>query len=148
MYKKIVEKLIRKKITISIAESCTGGMLSQNITSISGASKIFTFGIVAYSDKSKIKYLNVPHKIIKNYGSVSKECCLSMLTNLAKVSNTKISVAITGIAGPNGGTKHKPVGLVFIGIKKNRKKIIKKYFFKNKNRESVKKSFELIDRFI
>ena len=151
--KQIIFKLESKKINLSIAESCTGGMLAERITSVSGASKVFNFGIVTYSNDSKINHLKVPSKIIKKFGSVSKECCLSMVTNLAKISKTKLNIAITGIAGPKGGTKKKPVGLVYIGIKKNNKTRINKYFFKNKNREyirknSVKKSLELIQEFI
>ena len=151
--KQIIFKLESKKINLSIAESCTGGMLAERITSVSGASKVFNFGLVAYSNDSKINHLKVPSKIIKKFGSVSKECCLSMVTNLAKISKTKLNIAITGIAGPKGGTKKKPVGLIYIGIKKNNKTRINKYFFKNKNREyirknSVKKSLELIQEFI
>jgi nicotinamide-nucleotide amidase len=149
----IISKLRKKKLDLSIAESCTGGMLSQSITSVSGASKVFTFGIVTYSDQSKIKYLKIPNRIIKKYGSVSEECCRYMVKNLAKISKTKMSLAITGIAGPDGGTENKPVGLVFIGIKKNKKIKINEHLFKNKNRESirknsVKKSLELIEKFI
>ena len=149
----IIFKLKNKKLTLSVAESCTGGMLSQYITSISGASEVFTFGIVTYSNRSKIKYLKVPYSLIKKYGAVSEECCYSMLKGLEKISKTKINLAITGIAGPKGGTKQKPVGLVYIGIKKNKKLIINRYLFKNKNRESirknsVKKSLELINKII
>ena len=149
----VISKLIRNKISISVAESCTGGMLAQNLTSVSGVSKIFTFGIVTYSNKSKNKYLNVPFKIIRKYGSVSEECCKSMVSNLAKISKTKLSIAITGVAGPKGGTTEKPVGLVFIGIKINKKIKIEKYFFKSQNREtirrnSVNKSLDLIAKFI
>jgi nicotinamide-nucleotide amidase len=156
MYKKIkliISKLKKKKINLSIAESCTGGMLAQQITSVSGASKIFSFSIVTYSDKSKIKYLKVPHKIIKKNGSVSQECCRAMVTNLAKISKTKLNLAITGIAGPSGGSKNKPVGLVYIGIKREKKIKIKKFLFVNQNRndirkKSVNKSLELIKEFI
>ena len=156
MYKKIKQiifKLKSKKINLSVAESCTGGMLAKSITSISGASKVFNFGIITYSNQSKIKYLKVSNKIIKRYGSVSKECCLSMVTNLTKISKSKLNLAITGIAGPDGGNKKKPVGLVYIGIKKNNKTKINKYLFKNKNRNyirknSVKKSLDLIEEFI
>ena len=128
-------------------------MLAQQITSVSGASKIFSFGIVTYSDKSKIKYLKVPHKIIKKNGSVSQECCRAMVTNLAKISKTKLNLAITGIAGPSGGSKNKPVGLVYIGIKREKKIKIKKFLFVNQNRnnirkKSVNKSLELIKEFI
>ena len=149
----IVNLLKNKKITLSVAESCTGGMLAQTITSVNGASKIFKFGIITYSNQSKIRYLKVPLKIIKKHGSVSKQCCYSMVNNLSIISKTKLNVAITGIAGPKGATKLKPVGLVYIGIKKNNRTEIKKYLFKNKSREivrinSVKKSLQLIKDFI
>ena len=150
---KVVQKLIKKKLKISFAESCTGGLLSSSITSISGSSKIFNFGLITYSNKAKTNILKVPKKIIDKYGSVSKECCLSMVKNLSKISKANISVSITGIAGPNGGTKLKPVGLVYIGVKKGNKIIIKKNLFKNKNRISIQKitvntSLNLIDKII
>ena len=137
---KLVKKLIQKKLKISFAESCTGGMLSSAITSISGSSKVFNLGLITYSNKVKIDILKVPKKIINKYGAVSSECCLSMVKNLSKISKASISVSITGIAGPNGGTKLKPVGLVYIGIKKGNKIIIKKNLFKNKNRISIQKA--------
>ena len=118
---KLVKKLIKKKLKVSFAESCTGGMLSSTITSISGSSKIFNLGLITYSDIAKMNILKVPKKIIAKHGAVSKECCLSMVNNLSKISKANISVSITGIAGPNGGTKLKPVGLVYIGIKKELK---------------------------
>ena len=118
---KLVKKLIQKKLRISFAESCTGGMLSSAIISISGSSKVFNLGLVTYSNKAKIDILKVPKKIISKYGAVSKECCLSMVKNLSKINKTNISISITGIAGPSGGTKLKPVGLVYIGIKKGNK---------------------------
>ena len=136
---KVVEKLIKKKLKVSFAESCTGGLLSSSITSISGSSKVFNLGIITYSNKAKVDILKVPNKIIKKYGAVSDECCLSMVENLSKISKANISISITGIAGPNGGTKLKPVGLVYIGIKKGNKIIIKKNLFKNKNRISIQK---------
>ena len=150
--KKIINLLKNRKITLSIAESCTGGMLCQVVTNINGASKVFRFGVITYSNQSKIKYLNVPLKIINKYGAVSRECCVSMVNNLSKISKTKLSLAITGIAGPKGGSKLKPVGLVYIGIKKGNKTIVNEYLFKNKNREkvrinSVEKSLELIKNF-
>ena len=135
----IVKKLIKKKIKISIAESCTGGLLSSTITSASGSSKVFSLGLVAYSNMSKIKILKIPKKIIKKYGSVSKEVCLAMVKNINKIGKTNISVSITGIAGPSGGTKTKPVGLVYIGIKKSRKIKVVKYLFKNKGRTNIQK---------
>jgi len=137
---KIVNLLRKKKLKISFAESCTGGLLSSTITSISGSSKIFTLGIVVYSNQSKISTLKVPKKIIKKYGAVSYETCLSMVKNLNKISKTNISISITGIAGPRGGTKNKPVGLVFIGIKKGNKTLVIKHLFKNKKRISLQKA--------
>ena len=136
---KIVNILIKKKLKISFAESCTGGLLSSSITSISGSSKIFTIGLVTYSNQSKISLLKVPKKIISKHGAVSYQACLSMVKNLNKISKTNISVSITGIAGPKGGTKKKPVGLVFIGIKKGNKTLVKKYLFKNKKRSSIQR---------
>ena len=137
---KLVKKLIQKKLTVSFAESCTGGMLSSTITSISGSSKIFNLGVVTYSNKAKIDILKVPKKIIIKYGAVSNECCLSMVKKISKISKANISVSITGVAGPNGGTKLKPVGLVYIGIKKGNKIIVQKSLFKNKNRISIQKA--------
>jgi len=138
--KKLVQLLKKKKLKVSFAESCTGGLLSSTITSISGSSEIFTLGLVTYSNQSKINTLNVPKKIIIKHGAVSFETCLSMVKNLNRISKTNISVSITGIAGPKGGTKQKPVGLVFIGIKKGSKTLVKKYLFKNKKRSSIQRS--------
>ena len=136
---KLVKKLIKKKLKVSFVESCTGGLLSSSITSVSGSSKIFDLGLITYSNKAKVNILKVPNKVIKKFGSVSEECCLSMVKNLSKISKANISISITGIAGPNGGTKLKPVGLVYIGIKKGNKIIIKKNLFKIKNRISIQK---------
>jgi len=151
--KKIVYLLIKKRIKISFAESCTGGLLSSVITSISGSSKVFTLGLVTYSNQSKINILGVPKKTIMNHGAVSYETCLSMVKNLNKISKTNISISITGVSGPSGGTKLKPVGLVYIGIKKGNKTLIKKYLFKNKKRNliqnaTVNKALNLILSFI
>ena len=137
---KLVKDLIQKKLKISFAESCTGGMLSSTITSISGSSKVFNLGLITYSNKTKVDILKVPKKIINKYGAVSNECCLSMVKNLSRISKANISVSITGIAGPTGGTKLKPVGLVYIGIKKGNKIIIKENLFKDKNRISIQKA--------
>ena len=137
---KIVKLLTKKKLTVSFAESCTGGLLSSSITSISGSSKVFNMGLVTYSNNAKIMLLKVPKKIIKKYGAVSYETCLSMVKNLNKISKSNISISITGIAGPNGGTKEKPVGLVYIGLKKGSKTIIKKNLFKNKKRILIQKA--------
>ena len=138
--KSLVKKLIKKKLKISFAESCTGGLLASSITSISGSSKIFNLGLVTYSNQAKIKFLKVNKNIIKKYGAVSYECCSAMVNNLSKISKANINIAITGIAGPNGGTKQKPVGLVYIGIKKGNKTPINKCFFKSKSRKSIQKA--------
>ena len=137
---KVVQKLSKKKLKVSFVESCTGGMLSSAITSIGGSSKVFDLGLITYSNKAKIDVLKVPKKIINQYGAVSKECCLSMVKNLSKISNANITVSITGIAGPKGGTKLKPVGLVYIGIKKKNKIIVKENLFKKKNRLSIQRA--------
>ena len=150
---KIVSILRKKKLKISFAESCTGGLLSSLITSINGSSKVFNLGLVTYSNQSKINILKVPKKTIRKYGAVSYETCLSMVKNLSKISKTYISVSITGIAGPKGGAKKKPIGLVFIGIKKGNKTLVRKYLFKNKKRISIQraaviKSLNLILNFL
>ena len=137
---KIVELLTKKKLTVSFAESCTGGLLASSITSISGSSKVFNMGLVTYSNNAKVKLLRVPKKTIIKYGAVSYETCLSMVKNLSKISKANISISITGVAGPNGGTKAKPVGLVYVGLKKGSKTIIKKNLFKSKNRVTIQKA--------
>jgi PncC family amidohydrolase len=137
---KIVRLLKKKRLKVSFAESCTGGLLSSSITSISGSSKVFNLGLITYSNQSKINILKVPKKTIIKNGAVSYETCLSMVKNLNKISKTNISVSITGIAGPKGGTKKKPVGLVYVGIKKGSKTLVKKYLFNNKNRISVQRT--------
>ena len=145
----IVKKLNKKKLKISFAESCTGGMLASKITSISGASKVFGLGLVTYSNQAKISILKVNKRIIQKYGAVSPQCCEAMVKNLAKISKAQINISITGIAGPNGGTKTKPIGLVYIGVKKNNKILITKNIFKQKNRKAiqnatVKRALEIV----
>tara|TARA_B100001057_G_scaffold379030_1_gene384478 strand:+ start:1628 stop:2095 length:468 start_codon:yes stop_codon:yes gene_type:complete len=151
--KKIFLLLKKKNLKISVAESCTGGMLSSAFTSISGSSKIFTMGMVTYSNQAKIDILKISKKIIKNYGAVSVQCCLAMVNNLSKISKSNICISITGIAGPKGGTKQKPVGLVYVGIKKNKIIKINKYLIKNRGRRyiqntTVKKALQLIHNFL
>ncbi len=138
--KKVVSAIKKKKLKISVVESCTGGMLSSMITSVNGSSKIFKMGLVTYSNQSKNLILKVPKQTIKKYGAVSIQCCFSMLSNLSKMDLGNISVAITGIAGPSGGNKKKPVGLVYIGIKKGNKVKINRYLFKNKGRLNIQKA--------
>jgi nicotinamide-nucleotide amidase len=145
----IVKKLNKKRLKISFAESCTGGLLASEITSVSGASKVFGLGLVTYSNQAKISVLKVNKNIIKKYGAVSPECCEAMVKNLAKISKAQINVSITGIAGPNGGTKTKPVGLVYIGVKNKNKILITKNIFKQKSRKAiqnatVKRTLEII----
>ena len=140
LVKKIVNGLIKKKLTISTAESCTGGLLSSAITSVAGSSKVFKLGLVTYSNQSKIQNLKVLKNIIIKYGAVSEQVCLAMVINLNKISKTSISISITGIAGPSGGTKKKPVGLVFVGIKNRNKISVKKYLFKNRERAFIQKA--------
>ena len=137
--KKLINLLKKKKLKISFAESCTGGLLSSIITSNAGSSKVFDLGLVTYSNQAKQKILKVPNKIIKKYGAVSVQCCLSMVNNLSKISNSHINISITGIAGPKGGTRKKPVGLVFIGLKFRKKIFVNKYLFKNKSRINFQK---------
>tara|TARA_B110000971_G_C19612455_1_gene320964 strand:+ start:35 stop:493 length:459 start_codon:yes stop_codon:yes gene_type:complete len=138
--KNLVKILTKKKFKIAFAESCTGGMLASETTSVSGASKVFGIGLVTYSNQAKITVLKVNKSIIQKYGAVSPQCCEAMVKNLSKISKAQINVSITGIAGPNGGTKKKPVGLVYIGVKKNNKIFITKNLFKEKSRKAIQKS--------
>ena len=138
--KSLIKTLIKKKLKISVAESCTGGLLASSITAFSGASKIFNLGLITYSNQAKIKLLKVNKNIIKKYGAVSHECCFAMVKNLSKISKANINISITGIAGPKGGTIQKPVGLVYIGLKKGNKIQVNKCLFKSKKRSSIQKA--------
>jgi nicotinamide-nucleotide amidase len=151
--KNLVKILTKKKLKIAFAESCTGGMLASEITSISGASKVFGLGLVTYSNQAKISVLKVNKSIIQKYGAVSPKCCQAMVKNLAKISKAQINVSVTGIAGPNGGTKVKPVGLVYIGVKNKNKILIIKNLFKQKSRKAIqnatiKRTLEIIKSLI
>ena len=151
--KSLIRILTKRRLKLSVAESCTGGLLASSITSVSGASKIFNLGLITYSNQAKIKILNINKNIIKKYGAVSHECCYAMVCNLSKISKANINVSITGIAGPKGGTKQKPVGLVYIGVKKGNKIQIKKCLFKSKKRTfiqktTVKKALDLVFRVV
>ena len=153
LIKKTIDKLRKKKLTISVAESCTGGLLSSLLTLIPKASEVYSFGIITYSNKSKNKILKIPEKVLMNYGSVSKQTCILMAKNLNKLAKTDISISTTGIAGPSGGTPAKPVGLVYVGVKIRRKIICKKLLMKGKSRnfiqkETVKKTLRLIPSLI
>ena len=149
----IHKKLIKKNLTISVAESCTGGLLSYNLAKLANSSKYFQMGLITYANKAKIRILKVNKNIIKKYGAVSSECCKAMVQNLSKISKSKINISITGIAGPGGASKDKPIGLVYIGIKKANKIIIKENKFKSKDRisiqkETVKTSLKIINKII
>jgi len=150
---KVVAHLKKKKLKISFAESCTGGLLSSAVTSVNGSSQVFVMGLVTYSNKAKTTVLKITKKLIKKYGAVSIQCCSAMVNNLSKISKSNICISITGIAGPKGGSKQKPVGLVYIGIKIGKKIIINKINFKNKGRvyiqkQTVKKSLNLLLKLI
>ncbi len=150
---KLVSLLKRKKFKLAVAESCTGGMLSSAITSVSGSSKVFTLGLVTYSNQAKTSVLKIPKQIIKKNGAVSIQCCLAMVNNLSKISKSKVCISITGIAGPKGGTKSKPIGLIFIGIKVGKKVVVNKCNFKDNGRisiqkQTVKKSLNLLLKLI
>ncbi len=140
MIKTVIKKLKKNKLKISIAESCTGGMLCSIFAKNSGVSDVFSMGLVTYSNDSKIKILSVPKTIIAKKGAVSKECCKLMVTNLQKLSKSDVCVSITGVAGPSGGTKTKPVGTVYVGIICNKKLYVKKYNFKKYNRLEIQKA--------
>ena len=147
--KEIISLLKKRKFQIAVAESCTGGMLSSYITSVSGSSKVFSMGLITYSNQSKTSILKIPKQIIKKYGAVSIQCCLAMVNNLGKISKAKVRVSITGVAGPTGGSKIKPIGTVYIGVGVGRKVTINKSHFKNKGRtfiqrSAVKKALKLI----
>ena len=134
------KKLIKKKLTISVAESCTGGLLAHNLTKLANSSKYFQMGLTTYSNQTKIKILRVNKKIINKYGAVSYECCKAMVENLSKISKSKINVSITGIAGPGGSTKNKPIGLVYIGFKKDKTMFVEENKFRSKKRIQIQRA--------
>ena len=142
----VVRKLLKKNISISVAESCTGGLISNTIIKNDGASKIFTLGIVCYSNASKKKYLSISDKTLQKYGAVSFNVAEEMINNLYKKEKTKIVVSTTGIAGPRGGTKKKPVGLVYMGIKFKKQNFIFKMNFNGTRLEIQRKTKDFIFR--
>ena len=152
--KKVIKKLIRNKITISIVESCTGGLIASEITSVPNSSNIFNLGLVTYSNQSKEKLLKIKKQNLKKYGAVSAQICKDMVENLFKISKTDLCISTTGIAGPSGGSKFKPVGLVYVGIKfKKNCKIYMYNFNKKLERNKIQKKtvnivFNLLDQMI
>lgn len=139
-------ELIKKKLTISTAESCTGGAISSALTDISGSSAYFMNGIVCYSNESKIKILGVPKDIIERYGAVSPQTARAMAEGVRKISKTDIGIAATGIFGPTGGTIKKPVGLVYIGYSdKNGTSVSKHNFGKKRERNKIRTTQEALN---
>jgi len=151
---KIIKFLITKKLSISVAESCTGGMLASFITSFDGSSKIFNMGLITYSNEAKVKILKISKKILDKFGAVSKECCIKMIQNLKKISKSDICICTTGIAGPTGGSLAKPVGTVYVGVYVKKRIVVKKYNFSSKLlRKSIQKktcqvAIKLIKKYI
>ena len=148
---KILNEVLRKKkIKIAVAESCSGGLISYNLTKLPGSSKYFIMGVICYSNASKIKFLKVKKETLLKYGAVSVETCKQMCKNLLKISKSNIAISITGIAGPDGGSIQKPIGLVYIGIASKRKIEIKKFLYSEKlsriniQQETLKSTIKLI----
>ena len=133
---------LEKKLTVTTAESCTGGMIASSIVSVSGSSAIFKSSVVTYSNEMKSKILNIPLKSINENGAVSKVIAYTMAYNVLDLMNSDISIAVTGIAGPGGGSKNKPVGLVYIGIGTKQNIVTKRYLFKG-NRLKVRQETTL-----
>jgi nicotinamide-nucleotide amidase len=150
--RKLVLSLLKKNLTLSVAESCTGGLVCHKLTSINGASRVLKEGIICYSNSSKIKRLNIPERVIKRYGAVSEKVCRLMANNITKSEATDIGLSITGIAGPTGDTPEKKKGLVYIGINNRDKIIVKKYNFSGKRteiqRKSAVKALQLLRRIV
>ena len=133
---------LEKKLTVTTAESCTGGMIASSIVSVSGSSAIFKSSVVTYSNEMKSKILNIPLTLINENGAVSKVIAYTMAYNVLNLMNSDISIAVTGIAGPGGGSKNKPVGLVYIGIGTKQNVVTKRYLFKG-NRLKVRQETTL-----
>ncbi len=148
----VVSLLTEKNITLATAESCTGGSLGKIITSVPGASAIYGYGFITYANEAKEKILGVPHEILSSVGAVSPETALAMAEGARKVSGSDIAVSVTGIAGPGGGTKEKPVGLVYIAIATEDKTTFRKLNLSGSRDEVRSKTcdevFKLISEFI
>ena len=148
LYKKIISKLIRENISISTAESCTGGLLAFSIAKNKNSSKVYQGGYITYSNYRKNIDLNVKNLTLKKYGAVSKEVAEEMIKGLFFKTKTNICISTTGIAGPGGGSKNKPVGLVYIGIKVNGKIQVLKKNFKGSRIEIQKKCVNFIFKYL
>ena len=151
-YKIIIKKLLKRNISISIVESCTGGLLSSKFTSVAGISKIFNMGLITYSNKSKSSLLKISQNDLKKYGAVSHQTAALMVKNLQRLTKSKLCISTTGIAGPSGGTKVKPVGLIYFGIKYRNKTIILEKKFKGSRlqiqQKTVKAIFTALEKLI
>lgn len=134
---KVYALLKDKKYTIACAESCTGGLLSATLINVAGVSEVFNEGIVTYSNEAKKEYLGVKKKTLKKYGAVSKQTAKEMAIGIAKKAKAQVAISTTGIAGPDGGTDEKPVGLVYIGVYINGETVVKEYVFEG-DRQSVR----------
>lgn len=145
---KLFELLKEKNLKISTAESCTGGMIGASITSIPGISSYYGYGFVTYSNEAKQKLIGVKEETLNKFGAVSAQTVLEMAEGALNVSGSDIAVSVSGIAGPDGGTKEKPVGLVYIGIATKNKSSFNKFIFKGTREEvrqqTVNSAFEMI----
>ena len=137
IYHQLIERLKAKKLTISTAESCTGGLIAKLITDVPGSSEVFIGGVVSYSNEMKMKWLGVNPETLKKYGAVSEQTVGEMLNGILRETGSDIAVAVSGIAGPTGGTPEKPVGTVFIGVAFHEQKVVKKYLFQG-SREDIR----------
>ena len=138
----LVQKLIQKEMTISTAESCTGGMIAAAITDVAGASGVFKEGFVTYCDEAKNEILGVDAKLLQKYSAVSEQVAEAMARGAAKKAGADCAISVTGIAGPDGGTKDKPVGLVYIGFMVGNTVIVEKHLFDGDRREVRRQAAE------
>lgn len=138
--KNVSDQLRKNNLTVATAESCTGGLLAHLLTNISGSSEYFERGVITYSNKSKMELLGVPQETIKEYGAVSKQTAKAMAIGIKEQANVDIGISTTGIAGPTGGTKEKPVGLVYIGIATSRKTEVKRFLFSKDRLQNKEKT--------
>ena len=143
-YKIIIKELLKRNITISVAESCTGGLLSSKFTSVAGISKIFNMGLITYSNKAKSNLLKISQNHLKKYGAVSHQTATLMVKNLHHLTKSKLCISTTGIAGPSGGTRAKPIGLIYFGIKYKNKTIILEKKFKGSRAQIQQKTIKAI----
>ena len=151
---RVIQQLIQKGISVSTAESCTGGLIAAALTAVSGVSKIYHSGIITYSNEAKEKLLKVKKTSLKKYGAVSRQVCSQMCFNLHKISTSQLTISTTGVAGPSGGTKLKPVGTVLIGLYYQKNIYIHKLRFSSKlsrlqiQKGTVQEVFALIHQII